>query len=175
MGEGFADAKLLVILNSASDPIHERSGSLPGEILIGLGWIEQDGEDIIWIPFTDFDALFFHNAERFNGRIVEFLDGVVTSRGNMVIALVTHAIERLDHHIHQVADEDEIAPGVHHEAFLIVGEAVIESWQWAAQITGTIGICQAEGDKLQPAEADLVFSRCLADGITASIRADWVS
>src|SRR5437867_586954 len=93
----------------------------------------------------------------------------------MVHASSPLAVQRQKDQVHQVIDKDEIAPRIHHVARLAAGEPLVERREWAADIPGAIRVGQPEGNSIQSAEQDIGLASRLADGVTATFRADRMS
>jgi len=87
----------------------------------------------------------------------------------VVSAFVTHAVDGFDDAIHEVAYKDKVAPRVHHKARLTRGEPLIKRRQRSAQIAGPIGVRKTEGNVVEAAQVNVLFTAGLADRIAAAI------
>ena len=157
VGESLRDAVGLVPLDSALDSLRKRSGDLPAKIRVGLGRIEQNGVNVVGVAGLDFNFLVQLDAESRNRGVEKLLDGIVGAAGDMVIAALAHAVDRLHDHVHQVVDEDEVAPGVRDEAGLAGGQAGEKGREGAAEIARSIGIGEPERDEIQAGKLEILF------------------
>ena len=73
-------------------------------------------------------------------------------------------------HVDQVADVDEVPPGVHHEHRLVVGQAVVEGGQRAAEVAWAVRVGETKRDVVERAEKDVLLPRRLADRVARSPR-----
>src|SRR5207245_5202442 len=106
----------------------------------------------------------------FDGRVGRLLERVVAAGGDVVRTPPSAAGDGKADHVDQVADVDEVPPGVHHEHRLAVGQAVVEGGQRAAEVAWAVRVGETKRDVVERAEKDVLLPRRLADRVARSPR-----
>ena len=113
-------------------PSRQRGGGRPAERLDGARRVEQDAERVVLAALAHLD-LVRRQLERRDRGVVQLLDREVGARGGVVGARLARAAHRAHQQVDEVVDEDEVAPRVHDEAGLVVGQPVVERRQRPAR------------------------------------------
>ncbi len=74
MGESLLDAEALVPVNGRGHTGLQRSAGPPGEVLVGLGRVEEDRVRVIGVAGPDLDLLVLLDLERPDGGFEKRLD-----------------------------------------------------------------------------------------------------
>ena len=120
---------LAVVADRLRDALLERHGHVPAEVGPDPRGIEQDRVRIVLAARPHLYVLVERDPEGVDGRVEQLLDRVIRTGGDVVVAVACAVDDGLHDDVDEVVDVDEVAPRVHHEAPLALGQALEEGRQ----------------------------------------------
>ena len=105
--------------------------------------------------------------------VEQLLDREVAAGGHVVVPVAGAVDDRLHDDVDQVVDVDEVAPRVHHEHALALGQPVVEGRQRAGDVARPVGVGEPERQEVDARQLDVQLAGRLRDAV-AGVRPDRV-
>lgn len=120
------DPLLAVVADRLRDALLERHRHVPAEVGPDPRGIEQDRVCIVLAARPHLYVLVEGDPEGVDSRVEQLLDRVIRTGGDVVVAVPCAVYDGLHDDVDEVVDVDEVAPRVHDEAPLVLGQTLEE-------------------------------------------------